>query len=141
MKFLCLIFLTLFTLLGQDGLPKDGKKYHVIFEMSAGDQQRLEGVIRNIDNLKIALGAENVNVELVLHGGAILSFTKDKTTLAAAWERLAKSGVTLLACNNSLKMRDIPKESLLPNIKVVDSAVAELVRKQQAGWQYIRNAN
>lgn len=141
MKFLSLIFLTLFTLFAEDGLPKDGKKYHVIFEMSAGEQQRLEGVIRNIDNLKIALGAENVNVELVLHGGAILSYTKDKTTLASEWERLAKSGVTLLACNNSLKMRNISKDSLLPNIKVVDSAVAELVRKQQAGWQYIRNAN
>jgi intracellular sulfur oxidation DsrE/DsrF family protein len=138
------ILLTLIAVLGlfaQDGLPKDGKKYHVIFEMSNGEQPRLEGVIRNIDNLKIALGAENVTVELVLHGGAIVSYTKDKTTLATEWERLAKSGVGLLACNNSLKMRNIPKDTLLPNIKVVDSAVAELVRKQQSGWQYIRNAN
>jgi len=138
------ILLTLIAALGlfaEDGLPKDGKKYHVIFEMSAGEQLRLEGIIRNIDNLKIALGPENVTVELVLHGGAILSFAKDKTTLASEWERLAKSGVTLLACSNSLKMRNIPKDTLLPNIKVVDSAVAELVRKQHDGWQYVRNAN
>lgn len=141
MKTLFLLLASTLLLLSQDSLPKDGKKYHVIFEMSAGEQPRLEGVIRNIDNLKIALGAENVAVELVLHGGAILSYAKDKTTLASEWERLAKSGVTLLACNNSLKMRNIPKDTLLPNIKVVDSAVAELVRKQQAGWQYIRNAN
>lgn len=133
------ILLTLIAALGL--FAEDGKKYHVIFEMSAGEQPRLEGVIRNIDNLKIALGPENVTVELVLHGGAILSFAKDKTTLASEWDRLAKSGVTLLACNNSLKMRNIPKDTLLPNIKVVDAAVAELVRKQQAGWQYIRNAN
>jgi intracellular sulfur oxidation DsrE/DsrF family protein len=141
MKFLSIILLGILSLSAQDGLPKDGKKYHVIFEMSAGEQPRLEGVIRNIQNLKIALGAENVAVEIVLHGGAILSFTKDKTTLATEWETLAKSGVTLLACNNSLKMRNIPKDNLLPNIRVVDAAVAELVRKQQAGWQYIRNAN
>ena len=133
------ILLTLIAALGL--FAEDGKKNHVIFEMSAGEQPRLEGVIRNIDNLKIALGPENVTVELVLHGGAIVSYTKDKTTLASEWERLAKSGVGLLACNNSLKMRNIPKDTLLPNIKVVDSAVAELVRKQQAGWQYIRNAN
>lgn len=136
MKLLSLLFLACLALFAQDG-----KKYHVIFEMSAGEQPRLEGVIRNIDNLKIALGPENVAVELVLHGQAILSYTKDKTSLASEWERLAKSGVTLLACNNSLKMRNIPKENLLPNIKVVDSAVAELVRKQHAGWQYIRNGN
>lgn len=121
---------------------KDTKKYHVIFEMSAGEQPRLEAVIRNIDNLKIALGPENVVVELVLHGMAILSYTKDKAgPIAADWERLAKSGVGLLACNNSLKMRNIPQDALLPYVKIVDSAVAELVRKQQAGWQYIRNAN
>ena len=121
---------------------KDTKKYHVIFEMSAGEQPRLEAVIRNIDNLKIALGPENVVVELVLHGAAISSYTKDKAgPIAADWERLAKSGVGLLACNNSLKMRNIPRDALLPYVKIVDSAVAELVRKQQAGWQYIRNAN
>ncbi len=141
MKLLCLLLASFLTLSAQDSPPKDGKKYHVIFEMSAGEQPRLEGVIRNIENLKIALGPENVAVEIVLHGQAIFSFTKDKTTFASAWENLAKSGVTLLACNNSLKMRGIPKESLLPNIKVVDSAVAELVRKQYAGWQYLRNAN
>lgn len=141
MKTLCLFLVTLFALSAQDTVPKDGKKYHVIFEMSAGEQQRLEGVIRNIDNLKIALGADQVTVELVLHGQAIFSFTKDKTTLATEWDRLAKSGVGLLACNNSLKMRNIPKDTLLPGIKIVDSAVAELVRKQHAGWQYIRNAN
>jgi len=140
-KTLSLLFLACSTFFAQDSLPKDGKKYHVIFEMSAGEQPRLEGVIRNIENLKIALGPENVQVEIVLHGSAIMSYTKDKSTLASEWERLAKSGVTLLACNNSMKMRSIPKDNLLPNIKIVDSAVAELVRKQQAGWQYLRNAN
>jgi len=141
MKTICLFLLTLLAANAQDALPKDGKKYHVIFEMSAGEQPRLEGVIRNIENLKIALGADQVTVEIVLHGMAIFSFTKDKTTLATEWERLAKSGVGLLAYNNSLKMRNIPKDSLLPHVKVVDAAVAELVRKQHGGWQYIRNAN
>ena len=141
MKTLLLTIFTALFALADDGLPKDGKKYHVIFEMSAGEQPRLESVIRNVENLKIALGPENVTVELVLHGAAIFSYTKEKTTLAADWERLAKNGIGLLACNNSMKMRSIAKESLLPNIRVVDSAVAELVRKQQAGWQYIRNAN
>lgn len=141
MKTLLLTIFTALFAIADDGLPKDGKKYHVIFEMSAGEQPRLESVIRNVENLKIALGPENVTVELVLHGAAIFSYTKEKTTLAADWERLAKNGIGLLACNNSMKMRSIAKESLLPNIRVVDSAVAELVRKQQAGWQYIRNAN
>ena len=141
MKTLLLSLIAATFAFAQDGPPKDGKKYHVIFEMTAAEQPRLEGVIRNIDNIKVALGAENVVVDIVLHGGALLSFVKDKTTLASEWERLAKSGVELLACGNSMKMRGIAKESLLPNIRVVDSAVAELVRKQQAGWQYLRNGN
>jgi intracellular sulfur oxidation DsrE/DsrF family protein len=110
--------------------------------MSAGEKERLEGVARNIRNLRIALGEQKVQVEIVLHGAAILSFTKDKSgDMAAQWAELAQAGVGLLACNNSLKMRNIAKENLLPNVRVVDSAVAELVRKQYSGWQYIRNAN
>ena len=139
MKTLLLSLIAASLAFAQDGPPKDGKKYHVIFEMTAGEQPRLEGVIRNINNIRIALGAENVVVDIVLHGGALFSLVKDKTTLASEWERLAKSGVELLACGNSMKMRGIAKEALLPNIRVVDSAVAELVRKQQAGWQYLRN--
>lgn len=139
MKLLALSLLTLF--LSAQTQPANPTKYRAIFEMSAGEQPRLEAVIRNIDNLKIALGPENVTVEIVFHGTAILSLTKDKSTLASEWERLSKSGVGVLACNNSLKMRGIPKESLLPYVKIVDSAVAELVRKQSAGWAYLRNAN
>lgn len=141
LKIVASLMLLALSVFGQDGPPKDGKKYHVIFEMSAGEQPRLEGVIRNIDNIRIALGKENVTVELVLHGGAIMSYTKDKTTLGSEWDRLVKSGVGLLACGNSMKMRNIPDDNLLPGVRKVDSAVAELVRKQQSGWQYIRNAN
>lgn len=141
LKLITAALLLALSVFAQDGPPKDGKKYHVIFEMSAGEQPRLEGVIRNIDNIRIALGRENVVVELVMHGGAILSFTKDKTTMGSEWDRLAKSGVGLLACGNSMKMRNIPDDNLLPGVRKVDSAVAELVRKQAAGWQYIRNAN
>ncbi|WP_031495240.1 DsrE family protein [Bryobacter aggregatus] len=141
MKTLILLLIASFGLFADDVMPKDGKKYHVIFEMSNGEQARLEGVIRNINNLKIALGAENVVVDIVLHGGAIDSYTKEKSTLAEKWDQLAKSGVELLACSNSMKMRKISKESLLPGVRMVDSAVAELVRKQQAGWQYLRNAD
>jgi uncharacterized protein len=140
MKLLAALLLLCLTALAQTS-DKATKKYQAIFEMSAGEAPRLEAVIRNIDNLKIALGPENVEVAIVFHGPAILTLTKNKSTLAQTWERLAKSGVAVLGCANSLKMRDIPRDSLLPFVKVVDSAVAELVRKQHDGWAYLRNAN
>jgi intracellular sulfur oxidation DsrE/DsrF family protein len=45
------------------------------------------------------------------------------------------------ACNNSLINRKIDKSALLPFVTVVPSGVAELVKKQAEGWQYLRNSD
>src|ERR1700690_3282385 len=47
-------------------------------------------------------------------------------------------GVVLDACQNSMRLRKVTTEDLFPFASQVDSGVAELIRKQEAGWSYIR---
>ena len=47
-------------------------------------------------------------------------------------------GVILAACQNSMRARGVKTEDLFPFAAQVDSGVAELVRKQEAGWSYIK---
>ena len=42
------------------------------------------------------------------------------------------------ACENTLREKGIPKESLLPGVATVPSGAAEVVRRQQDGFGYFR---
>jgi intracellular sulfur oxidation DsrE/DsrF family protein len=60
-------------------------------------------------------------------------------TLADRMKKLADAGVLCAACENSLRKKNVPKAALLPLVTTVDSGVAEVVRKQEAGWSYIKS--
>jgi intracellular sulfur oxidation DsrE/DsrF family protein len=49
--------------------------------------------------------------------------------------------VVFTACENTLKRKSIPREDLLPGVGAVDSGVAEVVRRQEAGWAYIKSGH
>jgi len=42
------------------------------------------------------------------------------------------------ACENMMRRQNVVKADLLPCVTTVDSGVAEIVRKQEAGWSYLR---
>jgi len=46
----------------------------------------------------------------------------------------ANKGVILTACQNTMRARKVKTEDHFPFAAQVDSGVAELVRKQEAGW-------
>jgi len=50
----------------------------------------------------------------------------------------AEKGVVFAACENTMKRRGVSKEALVSFAHTVDSGVAEVVRKQEAGWSYVR---
>ena len=53
-------------------------------------------------------------------------------------EVLAQAGVVFAACENTMRRQNVGKADLLPFVTTVDSGVAEIVRKQEAGWSYLR---
>jgi intracellular sulfur oxidation DsrE/DsrF family protein len=52
-------------------------------------------------------------------------------------KQLSDKGVKLLACRNAMRMRNVKSEDLFSFAGEVDSGIAEIVRKQEAGWAYI----
>jgi hypothetical protein len=62
---------------------------------------------------------------------------KKNTKYEERLKQLADSGVTLAACQNAMRFLKVTTEDLFPFAAQVDSGVAELVRRQKEGWQYI----
>ncbi len=121
--------------------PASVRKHRVVFEAIQGAEQ-WPTYMANIQNVRRAFGPGNVEVELVVHGPALQMLRAANSELNGevreALETLAGLGVTFAACNNSMIHRQVTKEELFPFAVVVDAALAELTRKQEEGWAYIK---
>ena len=113
-------------------------KYHVIFQLTEPEGDAAwQFVVPHVTNLQNALGKENVEVEVVFFGPGISMLNKKNTAQAEGLKQLADKGVKLAACQNAMKFLKLSTEDLFPFVVQVDAGVAELARKQAAGWQYI----
>lgn len=114
--------------------------HRAVFDLSADGAEKWDGALRNIENLRKALGPGMVEVHLIVHGKAFPLLQKSENGLESRLKALQDAGVRLSLCRNTMKRFDVPADSLLPYTDTVDAAVAELVRKQTAGWAYIKVA-
>jgi intracellular sulfur oxidation DsrE/DsrF family protein len=79
-----------------------------------------------------------VEIEVVFFGPGLNMLRKTNTEHAEMLKRFSDQGVKLAACRNSMRDRNLTAEDLFPFATTVDSGVAELVRKQEAGWAYVK---
>lgn len=118
----------------------DGR-HRVIFELTTDDKDQWESVLNNAENVKKALGADKTDVEIVGHGGGLsMMMLAANAGLRPRMEELSHAGVVFAACENTMKKKNVTKEDLLPFAKPVDSGVAEVVRKEETGWAYIKSS-
>ena len=67
-----------------------------------------------------------------------LNAPKDSAKASKMVAEWTQKGVTFAVCNNTMNVRKITKEDLLPQAVVIPAAVIELALKQEAGWSYFR---
>ncbi|HZK55733.1 MAG TPA: DsrE family protein [Desulfosporosinus sp.] len=112
------------------------KKYKVVFHID--EQLKAWLVINNIGNLITDLGAENLEIEMVANADAVKILAKSTAEYGPLLKELAEKQVVFCACANSLRNFAIKTDELLDYVTVVTAGVGELVKKQAAGWAYIR---
>ncbi len=116
--------------------------YHVNYE-GGPESKKYKGAMRNIQNHINAVGAENMEIKVVLHGNGLglLMTAKDDDKLQTSVASLKSQNVNFHVCNNTLKGRKISYSDDLYDTweeDIVPSGVAELSRLQQMGYTYIK---
>ncbi len=115
-----------------------GPKHHVVFQMSEADSMAWSSLPLHVTNTMNALADDGGSqVEVVFYGPGLGMLTKASAAYEAPLKKLSDRGVKLLACRNAMKMRNVKTEDLFPFAGEVDSGIAEMVRKQEAGWAYV----
>ncbi len=115
-----------------------GPKHHVVFQLSEPDGSAWTSLALHVNNTMKALADDGGSqVEVVFYGPGLSMLTKNSKSYEEPLKQLSDKGVKLLACRNAMKMRNVKSEDLFPFAGEVDSGIAEMVRKQEAGWAYI----
>ena len=150
------IFLAVIAFLSSADVMADARygKQKVVYHINYDDPQAQAGALRNVQNHINAVGAENLDFKVVMHGKglslllepAAAGNTKLKQGNAtnAVQEKIAglkEQGVDFKVCGNTLKKKNIDYERDLYGVDAVDivpSGVAELSRLQGMGYTYIK---
>ena len=116
--------------------------YHINYEGGEKDK-KYRGAMRNIQNHINAVGAENMEIKVVLHGNglALLKNAIANEALQGQVLELKGQNVEMHVCNNTLVGRKISYDDDLFDVfeeDIVPSGVAELSRLQQMGYTYIK---
>ena len=112
-------------------------KSRVVIQVSDGDAGKWNLVLNNAKNLQADLGAANVDIEIVAYGPGIGMLKSDSVVGSRVTEALA-SGVSVVACDNTMRGQKLTKPDMLGGVGYVSAGVVEIMQKQQQGWAYLR---
>ena len=132
----------------------EGEKQKVVYHVNYDNPKHQAAALRNIQNHINAVGAENLDLKVVMHGDglALLLYpdardhTKMKMAnaddqLQARISGLKDQGIQFEVCANTLKGRKINAEDDLYDFykaDIVPSGVAQLAILQSQGYAYIK---
>jgi len=134
-------------------LPSRYGKQKVVYHINTYGAKGQTAALRNIQNHINAVGAENLDLKVVMHGdGLSLLLSPDAVEgtkmkegnadqeMEARISGLKQQGVKFEVCANTLKGRKVAMEDLYDatDEDVVPSGVAELARLQSMGYTYIK---
>ena len=105
--------------------------------MSDNDPARWTLALNNIRNVQLEIGEDLVELELVAYGPGI-GMLKGDSPVARRIAEALKTGVKVVACENTMKGLKLVYADMLPDIGYAPSGVVELIRKQQEHYAYIR---
>ncbi|MFZ9039121.1 MAG: DsrE family protein [Gammaproteobacteria bacterium] len=148
------LLLSSFMVAGQVTAGDYGKQ-KVVYHINYDNPKAQAGALRNIQNHINAVGAENLDLKVVLHGNGLAMLLEPESLpnlkkfkhanadekMTAKVSDLKGQGVSFHVCNNTVKGRKVDIESDLYDVSkedIVPSGVAEVAKLQAMGYAYIK---
>lgn len=122
---------------------EEAAKQKAVYHVNYDDPKQIDGALRNIQNHINAVGAENLDLRVVMHGKGLdlLILAKSDMNTQSKVIGLKDQHVKFEVCKNTLTSREINYETDLFDVTeadIVPSGVAELAKLQGQGYAYIK---
>ena len=113
------------------------QKAKIVLQVSDNDPAKWNLALNNARNAQDDLGKDNIDIEIVVYGPGIHMLRMDATTATRATQAI-QSGISIVACENTMTAQKINKADMHDAISYVPAGVIQLMKRQQQGWAYIR---
>jgi intracellular sulfur oxidation DsrE/DsrF family protein len=118
----------------------------VLFHLNSGDPVRMKETLDDAEDLLkyYRAGNQHAQIEIITNGSGLDLLRTDISPYPERVQRMLKDydNLVFVACQNTMD-RVSHEQSvtarLLPGVVVIDSGVAQIMRRQQQGWAYIRS--
>jgi intracellular sulfur oxidation DsrE/DsrF family protein len=142
-KLFAIALLAIMTLGSGLAIAGDYGKQKVVYHVNYTDEKRQIGAMRNIQNHINAVGKENLDLRVVMHGGGytLLERANKDPNIQQKVQNLKDQGVKFNICANTLRGKKINYKNDLYNVDeadIVPSGVAEIAHLEAEGFAYIR---
>lgn len=113
------------------------QKERVVLQITDSDPKRWNLVLSTARTLQTEFGEDKIDVAIVAYGPGVNMLKADSDVANRVESAIARK-VFILAGAASLKAHNVDEDSLARHVFVVPSGAAEIVRRQRAGWTYLR---
>jgi len=132
-----ILFLMLALALGFTVNAQEGVRQHrIVMQLTSGDTLVHKGLMRQLRNLKEA--APTAQVEVVCHGPGLDMLMGDRSIVASKVKEFAAQGIVFLACENTIKERNLDRSKVMPEAGYVKAGIIHIVERQEKDWSYIK---
>ena len=133
-----LVFVMAFAVLTHSAVSMAAQqKSKIVLQVSDNDPAKWNLALNNARNAQDELGKDNIDIEIVVYGPGINMLRMESTTATRVTQAI-KSGISIVACENTMTVQKINKADMHDAISYVPAGVIQLMKRQQQGWAYVR---
>jgi intracellular sulfur oxidation DsrE/DsrF family protein len=133
-------FLTSLAALGLLPIPRAqaaARAQRLLIQISDYDPRVWGLAIANARNVRHDLGADNVQIELVVYGPAIHMLEAESDWRDRVTEVLDES-IRVIACENTMATVGLKRDDMLGGVDFVKTGLAHIMQRELEGWAYAR---
>ena len=129
----------------QNTMASGQQEWRLVLHVDSSDPARFNVMLDETEQLlkTSAQQQQNVRIEILTNGGGLMLVEESDAPYTQRLQSLAQQydNLGLIACQralNNLKQEKGIELDLVPEANVVESAMNQVIKRQQEGWAYIR---
>lgn len=131
-----ILFLLLGFSFGLVANAQEARQHRIVIQLTSGDSLVHKNLMKQFMNMPEA--APNAQIEVVCHGPGMDMLMTDRSIVQGKVKEFAAKGVTFLACDNTIRERELDPAKVLAEAGHVKAGIIHIVEQQENGWSYIK---
>jgi intracellular sulfur oxidation DsrE/DsrF family protein len=112
------------------------QKHKIVFQLATDVVKEHGSLTRQLNNVLDYW--PKAEIEVVVHSAALEFMMSEKTSVKPEIEALMERGVKFAVCKNTMKRKKVTESEIIEGAIFVPVGIAEIVLKQEKGYNYIK---